>query len=480
MTKKEILLLQNKSAGELSQDEIRKQREIFKSKKREKKLIQGEDPDHPIELSFIKRPILYLPHHGHSNRKGFKFSLMTYNCLAQAMIRREVFSDSGPALKWFRRSKVLMNEITYYNPDILCLQEIDDFQYENFWKDQLESNLNMNTFYYKQKIKHHGVLIAWKKSIFKQVDHMVVDFDDVKTSNIARRTITRNIAMYVALKFNDEFITKNFPNLLHSFDQNDIGFIISTTHLFWHPFGTFERTRQCYILLEKMKKFIDILNVKDHLKTHWYPFICGDFNSTPRDAPYLSMTSKPIEYTGREKKVIECSTAYKFSKRRNGEIGDSDEEEEKKLINQPKDMVPDSFTPTIEQAKLVHQLQSLHNQLALRATSLYGLAYKIVDPSNVNINNDRGEPEFTSWAKSWHGVLDYIMYVDNWDINEPPSEIGESLEEFEKNNQLLIKGLLKMPLNKDMPFHTQPFEREYPSDHISILCEMEILDSRLQ
>lgn len=456
---------------------VHEERERCKERKRLNQLKKGIDPEYPPELYFIKRPILQIQHHDVFKNDGMPISIMTYNCLAQAMIRRDIFPESKSALKWFRRSRVLINEITYYNPDILCLQEIDDVQIDSFWKIEL-AKLNLQFKYYEYKSKHHGVLIAWKSNIFHLSDFKNLDFDYIKTENIERRTKTRNVALYVSLEFNDNIIKeRNNINCMKT------GVIICTCHLFWHPFGTFERTRQAYILLNELKKFKDLQITHDD-NIHWYSFICGDFNSTPKDTPYLSMTSKPIEYAGRAKKVIECSTSYTFSKKRNGEVEENDKElnnehlkihdEGFDLINQPKDMVPDSFTPTQEQAQLVNRLQEMHNKLPMIATSLYSLGYFIRHPSNVNINNDRNEPEFTSWAKSWHGVLDYIMFANEWSPLSNTKQHRKTLQEFEEDNDIEILGYLKLPKESEMKYHSQPFEGEYPSDHICLLCQVKI------
>lgn len=67
---------------------IRAERDAMRKAKRDAMLAQGVDPDCPPELHFIKRPFLVL--HEKEPVTGFRFKLMTYNCLAQALIRRKL------------------------------------------------------------------------------------------------------------------------------------------------------------------------------------------------------------------------------------------------------------------------------------------------------------------------------------------------------------------------------------------------------
>ncbi|CCC68111.1 hypothetical protein NCAS_0B00270 [Naumovozyma castellii] len=450
--------------------EIRKQRANKWQRIRESRMQQGLDPDIPPELQFQRRPFLTLhdnePDNGESKHE---FSILTYNCLAQGLIMRDMFPESGNALKWTRRSKTMINELKYYNPDIMCLQEIDFKYVKEFWSVQFKS-LGYSFKFFKKEKKIHGVVIAWRDSIFKFYDQCQVDFDELLAGDIPPRTKTRNIGLIVALQFLDN--NNNNPS------RESHGIVVATTHLFWHPFGTFERTRQCYLMLSEMNKFLSFLNEHSGI-TNWYPFLTGDFNSQPKDAPYMSMTTKPIQYHDEMRTVIECSTSYTYSKKRNGDMDvnekeQSDSEEDEEFIKkQPTDPRPAFFQPTKEQAALVNTIQQLHNSLPFRAISLYSVGYRNVHPENSFINNTRGEPEFSSWGIHWSGLLDYIFYIKAWNLKDKNDDV-ETLETFEKTNTLKILGFLKLPLRKEMAHHSQPYEGEYPSDHLALMCKLQL------
>jgi RNA exonuclease NGL2 len=447
--------------------EQRAKREAGRKAKRDALIAQGIDPDQvdiPADLRFISRPLLEVPHSSDiQDFNGLKISIMTYNILAQALIRRKLFPTSGNALKWFKRSQVLLNEFKYYNSDIMLLQEVDYIQYNSFWKPEL-GKLGYDSAYTRWGEKNHGIAIFYKSNLFDVTDKMLIDYDKEVSGNIPPRTVTKNVGLILALKFKHQ-ILQNYPNTTQR------GLLVGTTHLFWHPFGTFERTRQSYLVLSKFKEFIERVSILQG--GSWYKFFGGDFNSQPYDAPYLSLSSKPIRYTDRCKTVIECSSSYQFSKLREG-IEDDDEEGgniEKFGENQPKSPTPESFIPTEEQALLVKEMENLHNSLPMRATSLYSVAYKLVHPENAGLDNDKFEPEVSNWAHSWRGLLDYIFYIDEWDLQ---SKAVSSLQEFEESFELRIKKLLRLPASNEMCDHGQPHEGEYPSDHLCMIAEVEL------
>ncbi|CCE64539.1 hypothetical protein TPHA_0I00320 [Tetrapisispora phaffii CBS 4417] len=452
---------------------IRAERAAAREEKQKKMLANGLDPDCPPELQFIRRPLLTL--HDDEPEKSFTFTLMTYNCLAQALIRRKLFPDSGEAVKWYRRSRVLLNEFKYYNPDLICLQEIDHIQFQSFWQEEFKK-MGYASQFHRIHSKNHGVAIVWKNNLFRLTDRMLIDFDKELSGDILPRTKTNNTGLILSLKYSDSVLAK-YPELGNN---NKSGIIIGTTHLFWHPFGTYERTRQCFVLLNKVKEFKKRVNVlqnnNDGNMDHWTAFFCGDFNSQPFDTPYLSITSKPVEYKERAKIVIECSTSYTYSKLRNGDDDEAEDEEggniEKFGKDQPQTPVPDSYTPTPEQADLVSKMESLHNSLNMKATSLYAVGYKKVHPENSGLDNKKGEPEISNWAHSWRGLLDYIFYVDHWDFSD--CKEVEDFEKFEKKNHMKLRGYLRMPPATEMSKYGQPHQGEYPSDHLSMMCKIEL------
>lgn len=445
-------------------EKMRKEREMKKALKRAELIAQGVDPNslnNNNTSNYIRRELVEIPHkHITKHKVMLSLKIMTYNLLAQALIRRKLFPDNGDILKWQKRSKVLIQELKDYDCDILCLQEVDYLQYKTFWRPELEK-LGYNTKFNRGNDKNHGVSIFYKSKLFNILDTCLIDFDKEKSGAIEPRTITKNVGLIVALS-------------LRSNPEKVI--CIGTAHLFWHPFGTYERTRQTYIVLSKSKEFEKrVLILNPNINKIW-KFFAGDFNSQPYDAPYLSITCKPVKYNDRCKKVISCSTSFQFSSLRHGGSGEEEEggNVEKFGENQPKDPVPEDFLATEEQSLLVKQIERLHNELPLRAVSLYSIAYHMIDPKNAGLDNERNEPFFSNWANKWRGLLDYIFFIKDWSINEDKTEIDE-LTVFEEENEVVVDKLLKMPHPEEMGLG-QPRENEYPSDHLCMIAQISLME----
>ncbi|AJS85331.1 Ngl3p [Saccharomyces cerevisiae YJM1342] len=456
---------------QLSVDQIKKIREERAQKRQVRRnslISQGKDPDFPTpDLQFIERPFLPI---NHDNSKGLTpatiqvtqdsldVKIMTYNTLAQTLIRRDFFPESGPALKWHKRSKVLVHELKKYRPDVVSLQEVD-YNELNFWQENFHK-LGFDMIFKRHEGKTHGLLVAWNNKKFQLDNDLMLDYDNILAGNvISARTRTKNIALIISLYFKG--IT----------DSSSRGIIVANTHLFWHPFGVFERLRQSYLVLQKIQE------IKACSKYNgWHSLLMGDFNTEPEEPPYLAITKRPLILKGPIRAMVECSLAYRYSKKRNGEESDQDDEEcdEKSRgeghSDQPQNPKPESFTATKEEKALVNQLVALHNSLHVKGVSLYGIGYGKVHPENAN--GSHGEPGLSNWANTWCGLLDYIFYIEG-DHNQDTRQ-KEPLNAFEGNNNVKIIGYLRMPCAQEMPKHSQPFEGEYASDHISLMCQIRL------
>lgn len=457
-------------------EEQRRLRQLKKDKKRQELLASGVDPDQldvPDDLRFKTRDFLSLPV---DHTDGFHVKIMTYNVLAQALIRRKLFPTSGNALKWSTRSQVLVAEFKHYDADILCLQELDHLQYGSFWKSQFE-DMGYSSVFFRSDTKNHGVCIVFKKKLFVCEHRGYINYDKEASGDVTPRTVTQNVGLLALLEFTPEVLQKH-PGISKN------GLIIGTTHLFWHPFGTYERTRQTYLVLKKFKDFYNVHNTLLGNDRGFYSFFAGDFNSQPFDSPYLSITAKPITYSKRANDVLGCSLSYQYSKNRGVVEGageeDGDEEEEGGNVekfgkDQPRDPVPETFEATEEQLQKIEAIRTLHNELDMRAISLYSVGYKQVDPDNSGLDNERNEPVFSNWAHAWRGLLDYIFVISKWNAHEQDfSKSVDTVEEVTSNEGIKLTKLLRMPLPKDMGPEPsgQPRLGQFPSDHLCMMAEV--------
>ncbi|SGZ48426.1 CIC11C00000005777 [Sungouiella intermedia] len=479
----------------LSPEFIEKAKKIREERK-EKKRLQANEKKNNIDprLQFIKRPMLDIP--GQTSDGGVEITIMSYNILAQALIRRKLFPTSGNALKWSNRSQVLLSEFKYYDSDILCLQEVDFIQYNSFWKLEFK-NLGYLSQYYRADSKNHGVAIFFKSEKFAFQHSSFINYDKEKTGNVRPTAITRNVGMLVYLQFSEK-LRKQYPNLTRE------GIIVGTTHLFWHPYGTAERTRQTCVVLQQMKEFTRILNVLYGAEKRFYRFFAGDFNSQPYDSPYLSITAKPTTYTDRAKNVIGRSLAHQWDESKEvkedegpeDEDKDKDKEDEQEVkdgttkeiegeadedrkeadIDVEDSPVPKTFKFSPEVLQKIQAMEDLHNNLDMRAISLYSVGYHLVHKENAGLDNERNEPFFSNWAHAWRGLLDYIFVVSDWDKQESFANKVDSLEQLERDNHVKLLSLLRLPTPNEMGPEPsgQPRTGQYPSDHLCIIAKIEL------
>ncbi|KAF9438842.1 hypothetical protein BGZ76_004153 [Entomortierella beljakovae] len=224
-------------------------------------------------------------------KKKDRFLFMTYNLLAQGLVRRDMFPHaSQKALRWKFRRQNLLQEFLTFGPDLACLQEVDfwdEFYYPNLTKAGYE------TAYYKNANKKHGCAIIWRKARFEKIEQNTLEYDN----NGQPTFMTGNIGMMVGLRPLEHKPENPDPNadmLLPDEDDEEStntvgedsktpgGLLVATTHLFWRPDGSYERLRQASIFLEKVKEWNSSLN--------FTVLLGGDFNTTPRDAAYRAMT----------------------------------------------------------------------------------------------------------------------------------------------------------------------------------------------
>lgn len=220
--------------------------------------------------------------------KGQKVRIVSWNILAQGLVRRTLFPGSD-CLKFKDRSVGLTAELssrTGHGWDVGCFQEVDrmDVHGETMRKDGFSYVYEKG---YRQK--QHGLLVAWRKDLFGEQAYrqLTIDLDaeSVAPAGERERTacsrVTRNVGLFVALRLQRKDGT----------DASSPGLIVGTTHLFWHPMHAYERARQSGILVRRLQEF------REELGEEWKAAPCvlaGDFNDQPHSAAYHLLTGRKL------------------------------------------------------------------------------------------------------------------------------------------------------------------------------------------
>lgn len=103
---------------------------------------------------------------------------MSWNILAQQFAKKQHWKLANPRfLKASYRRPLLLKRIEASAPDILCLQECDDFA--GFWKKQLASRGYETIYQQRNGKKPDGCCIAYSQR-FECVEAQALFYDDLK------------------------------------------------------------------------------------------------------------------------------------------------------------------------------------------------------------------------------------------------------------------------------------------------------------
>ncbi|KAJ6519910.1 Endonuclease/exonuclease/phosphatase [Mycena sanguinolenta] len=375
---------------------------------------------------------------------GIRVKIFSWNLLAQCLVRRELFPTSGNTLKGAQRQPMLHAEILAHDADILCLQEVDTL-------DKLLPALEAaqyNHHYVAGPGKKHGCLIAFKETHTK-LEERVIHYDDQHVrsegdENTRRGSSfrTRNIGSIVALK---------------NVSSDGDGVIVGTTHLFWHPKYTYERTRQAGILVREIVKFRSEFQLDS-----WPCLIAGDFNFSPDDPGYSLLVGDQLSAEQCDRlessRVVHVSIDPTVPPTVTGapaEDEDSAVDPDRVITNARRAAPGDGLLSDSELASLfstANVVRSAYDE-GLRQhkrTSSIGPTFgdRMSLPHTVKGYH---EPENTSYTHYWKTVLDYIFILTD--------------------RRVAVDGLLSPPPVQDL-VPGLPQKGVCGSDHIPLCAEL--------
>ncbi|GMH09624.1 hypothetical protein Nepgr_011465 [Nepenthes gracilis] len=250
-----------------------------------------------------------------SNPEGFKFSVVSYNILAQVYVKREFFPHSpSPCLKWKARSQAVLGLLKSLRADFFCLQEVDE--YEDFYRRDVEQHGYSSIYIQRSGQKRDGCGVFYKHDIAELVLQENIEYNDL--ANLVNSNLNL-IADYndaslacsnVASKKSDGSVMEGAKE--DSGDSNDphvrlkrdcVGImaafklmepshhlvIVANTHLYWDPEWTDVKLAQAEYLLSRLALFKR--HVSERFECTPSVIVAGDFNSTPGDPVYRYLVS---------------------------------------------------------------------------------------------------------------------------------------------------------------------------------------------
>lgn len=234
------------------------------------------------------------------------FTVLSYNILCDTYATPQMYSYTPSwALDWSYRSSHLLQELIEYNPDVICLQELDRNSYDVMFKKELPRRGYKAEYLQKGRSKlsednekkTDGCATFYKSDVFRLVERHDVEFSKValdhaefrKGKDTFNRFLNRdNVAMILVLE--------HIPSKKMIF--------LTNTHLHWDPAFKDVKVMQVVILLEELAKVINKYTSKNSAVGQQYPqlnelkqvpsIICGDFNSTVDSGVYHLLTQGKI------------------------------------------------------------------------------------------------------------------------------------------------------------------------------------------
>ncbi|XP_014519410.1 carbon catabolite repressor protein 4 homolog 4 isoform X3 [Vigna radiata var. radiata] len=254
--------------------------------------------------------------HSRSKPDGFRFSLVSYNILAQVYVKSSSFPHSpSSSLKWKPRSNTILEVLKDLGADFFCLQEVDEF--ESFYKGNMQ-NLGYSSIYMKRSgQKRDGCGLFYKHDCAELLLEEKIEYNDLVKSipdgNSSNDDDHTNIQTVHADKQKDvEPKNGSKSNTEDRGDPNDprvrlkrdcVGImaafkfkdpsrhivIVANTHLYWDPEWADVKLAQAKYLLFRLAKFKTL--VSDRYECIPEVIVAGDFNSQPGDTVYQYLVS---------------------------------------------------------------------------------------------------------------------------------------------------------------------------------------------
>ncbi|PUZ42683.1 hypothetical protein GQ55_9G601600 [Panicum hallii var. hallii] len=343
------------------------------------------------------------------------FTVLSYNILADTYATSDTYSYCPTwALSWAYRRQNLLREIIGYHADIICLQEVQNNHFEEFFAPELDKH-GYQALYKKRTTEIYagtpqaidGCATFFRRDRFSHVKKYEVEFNKAAQSltdaiipaaqkKLAlTRLVKDNIALIAVLeaKFGNHGTENPSKRQL---------LCVANTHINIHHDLKDVKLWQIHTLLKGLEKIAVSADIP--------MLVCGDFNSIP------GSTSHGLLAMG-------------------------------KVDQLHPDLAVDPLGILRPLSKLTHQLPlvSAYSSFARMASVGYDS-----DHQRRRMDPTTNEPLFTNCTRDFTGTIDYIFYTAD-------SLTVESLLELLDEDSLRKDTALPSP--------------EWSSDHIALLAE---------
>ncbi|GAB2263777.1 hypothetical protein Droror1_Dr00025911 [Drosera rotundifolia] len=245
----------------------------------------------------------------------FKFSMVSYNILAQVYVKSAFFPHSPSAcLKWKQRSQAVLSLLKSLEADFLCLQEVDE--YYEFYKAKMEQTGYSSIYVQRTRQKRDGCGVFYKNDVAELVLQETIEYNDLVNTIISESdsqadSSTGSLDKNGTPAEKNEDLMQGGAKVEHG-DPNDprvrlkrdcVGIlaalqlkdpsrhivIIANTHIYWDPEWVDVKLAQVKYLLSRLSLFKSLVSEKFDCTPS--VLVAGDFNSIPGDQVYQYLVS---------------------------------------------------------------------------------------------------------------------------------------------------------------------------------------------
>ncbi|PIA53236.1 hypothetical protein AQUCO_00900071v1 [Aquilegia coerulea] len=342
------------------------------------------------------------------------FTVLSYNILSDVYASNELYSYCPSwALSWAYRRQNLLREIVGYRADILCLQEVQNDHFEEFFAPELEKHGYQALYKKKTNEVYSGTAYAvdgcatfFRRDRFAHVKKYEVEFNKAAQSltDALVPTAQKKTALNRLLKDNVALIAvleAKFSN--HGADTPGKRQLlcVANTHVNVHQDLKDVKLWQVHTLLKGLEKIAVSADIP--------MLVCGDFNSVPGSAPHALLAIGKVEQLH-------------------------------------PDLAVDPLQILRPASKLTHQLP-----LVSAYTSFARMGVGVgLEQQRRRMDPATNEPLFTNCTRDFIGTNDYIFYTAD---------------------SLTVESLLELLDEESLRKDTALPSPEWSSDHIALLAE---------
>ena len=376
--------------------------------------------------------------HGQNEGQGQDRNLrvISYNVLADAnafsTLAQTAFYPycDGAILERQRRFPLILHEILQYQPDIVCLQEVDYFVFKRLLKPVMD-DVGFQGFYSPKDGGSEGCAMFWSLSRFERVAekedqkrYLIRDMfgedqlDGWQSMGGIRELLDSHddLGNVVRSKLGHilQTVTLTEKSNDDETDRTDTPsprkVVVGNTHLFFHPLASHIRLMQMYACCHELEK--------ERQGVH--PFIfCGDFNSSPSSGAARLVFDRIVQPIAGAGSIGHGQTTWK-----NLDVFRWEKDDDTTAGTNSVDPSTRMAPPTVELPDSFPTMQSGYTDL----------------------------PKFTHYLQSFAATLDYILAS-----NDGFSTVASAAVPTEE----MVTKDVGMP------------SAVLPSDHISLVCDFE-------